>query len=228
MKISDLCEADRPREKLLAKGAQALGNSELLAILLRNGTKEESVIELAHRLLSAADGRLSALSSMSAEAMGRIKGIGQCKAAQLSAAFELGRRFMREGTSAKRKSITCARMVYDLMIPELKGLDHEETWMLAVNSQNYVIKKLRVCVGAQDETLMDVRQILRHALELGASGIFLVHNHPSGEPSPSVADCQQTEKLHKALKSVNIRLIDHIVIANSSFFSFSEECIMLA
>lgn len=223
MKIFELSEVDRPREKLLAKGSDALGDSELLAIILRSGTREESALTLAQKLLKSADGRLSVLSGMSIDSMSRIKGIGQCKAAQIAAALELGRRFMKESGASDKRPITCSRMVYDLLIPDLKGLDHEETWIILVNRQNHPITKTRLSSGGIDSTLIDIRQVLKYALERNALGVFLAHNHPSGNPSPSQADCQQTDKLRKALNTVNLILIDHVIISDNSFYSFADE-----
>lgn len=219
----EMCEAERPREKLLSKGASALGNGELLAVILRGGTHGESALDLAQRLLSMADGRLSALAGMSVEKMSRLSGIGPCKAAEVTAAIELGRRFFMEAPAAVHRPLVTGRMVYDLMIPLLKGLDHEECWAVLLNDHNYETGKLKVTSGGGSSTVLDVRQISRMVLERGASGIFLVHNHPTGNPTPSKADIMQTDALHKALSSVGISLVDHVVVSDGSFFSFAED-----
>ena len=224
MKIIELCEAERPREKMLSKGAEALGTSELLAIIIRNGTRTESALELAQRLLSSAKGSLTALSGMSPAALSRFKGIGSCKAAQIAAALELGRRFMHEKPEGPRRQLCSARSVYDEMIPFLKGLDHEETWIILVNSQNITIDIKRINTGGQDSTIIDIRQILAETLEQKASGVFLVHNHPSGSPVPSSADMIETEKLQNGLTAIGIRLVDHVIITDNSFYSFADEC----
>lgn len=223
MKILEMCEEERPREKLLSKGPSALGNGELLSVILRGGTRGESALDLAQRLLSMADGKLSALANMSSEKMSRLSGIGPCKAAEVAAALELGRRFFLEAPSAVRRPLVTARMVYDLMIPLLKGLDHEECWVVLLNDHNYETGKLKVTSGGSSSTVIDVRQLSRMVLERGASGIFLIHNHPTGNPAPSKADVKQTELLHKALSAVGIALVDHVVVSDGAFFSFAED-----
>lgn len=223
MKIFDLCASERPREKMLCHGASALGNSELLAILLRSGTPEESALDLANKLLSSVDGSLCDLFQMSAESIGSIKGIGPCKATSILAAFELGKRFLQEEASAIRKPVVASRSIYEVMIPFMKGLGHEECWAVFLNERNYITGKEKVNIGALESTVIDVRRIVRRALERNASGIIIVHNHPSGSPQPSTADIKVTEAMHNAADACSLSLVDHVIIANDSFFSFAEE-----
>lgn len=222
MKIHDLDESERPREKLLERGASSLSNGELLAVLLRGGTREQSALELSRTLLSGAGGSLSVLFNTSAQKLLRVPGVGPCKAAGILAAFELGRRFLQEESGPSGRPLVSARMVYDLMIPILKGLDHEECWVIFLNARNCEIGRLRVTSGGSSSTTLDPGQIARAALERGAAGIFLIHNHPTGDPVPSSADVRQTDILQAALRAVGISLVDHVVIADRAFFSFEE------
>lgn len=208
---------------MMARGASSLSNGELLSVLLRNGNSRESALELSQRLLAMADGRLSELFNFPAEKMCSVPGIGFAKASSVLAAFELGKRFLSEGSSVEKKPLVTARMVFDVMLPQLKGLKHEECWILLLNDSSYLTSKQRVTSGGGRATVIDVRQVVRLALDRSASGIILVHNHPSGNPHPSAADIKQTDALHKAAEACAIDLLDHVVICDDCFFSFSEE-----
>ena len=223
MRIKDLDAAERPREKLIARGPAALSDGELLAVLLRGGTPSRSSLELARDMLSEADGRLSVLFNMSAQKLQKMPGIGPCKAAEIQATFELGRRFLQEEAGPGTVPIVSPRMVYNRMIPVLKGLDHEECWVIFLNARNCEISRTRVSSGGGLSTTIDVPQIIRTALERGASGIFLVHNHPTGSPMPSRADIAETERLRNGMRTVGLSLLDHVIVSDSSFFSFAEE-----
>ncbi len=223
MKMKDLCESERPREKMMARGASSLSDGELLAVLLRSGNRRESALDLAQRLLTMSDGHLSELFNLPSEKMCSVPGIGFAKASSVLAACELGKRFLSEGPSVSKKPVVTARMVFDIMIPSLKGLRHEECWILLLNDSSYMISKIRVTSGGGRSTVIDVRQVVRLALDRSASGIILVHNHPSGNPHPSTADVTQTDALHKAAAACAIDLLDHVVICDDCFFSFSEE-----
>ena len=223
MKIKEMGEAERPREKMLSRGPGALSDTELLAILLRGGTPKESALGIARTLLGLTDGRLSALFNMGAEKMMQVPGVGECKAATLLAAMELGRRYLQEESTVVKKPVVTSRMVYDLMIPLMKGLDHEECWIVLLNDRNYMTAKLKVTSGGGRSTTIDVRQILRMALDRGAAGVLLVHNHPTGNPAPSKADIKQTDQIRKGLDAVGITLVDHVIIADDSYFSFCDD-----
>jgi len=223
MKIHELPLDDRPREKLLAKGAAALSNSELLAILLRSGTRYANVIDIARLLLMEADGSLATLSGMSVERMVRLSGIGKEKAATIAATFELGRRFMAEKDDFDHKSINEPDMAYRMLIPKMKGLTHEECWALFLNRSNYVIGTERLSSGGLTSTTMDIPAVVRMAIEKNATGVILSHNHPSGNPRPGKDDILRTEMLRKALNSMDISLLDHIVVCDNRYFSFSKE-----
>lgn len=228
MKIKDLSADERPREKMLARGAGSLSDGELLAILLRSGGRDRSALDLARDLLSLADGQLSVLFNLPQDKMFSLPGIGPGKAASVIAAFELGRRFLLEESSVVKTPIVTARQIFELMIPRLKGLPHEECWILLLNDHGYLVGKSRVSSGGGNMTVIDVRQIIRRALDKGASGLILVHNHPTGNPTPSKADIRQTDALRGGLSAVGLALLDHVVISDDRFFSFNEDRMYLA
>lgn len=223
MRIKDLCPDERPREKLRLRGAKALSNAELLAILLGSGTGGKSVLEVAQELMKTAGGRLNLLGAMPLERLITQKGVGEVRAITLAAALELGRRTFEESAIADKRSLTSPEMVYRLMLPTLKNLDHEECWALFLNKANFLISKEMITSGSLESTLVDTARILKRAIEKQSSHVILVHNHPSGSPLPGPADIHQTECVKRALSSVGISLMDHVVVAEDSFFSFSEE-----
>ena len=223
MKIKDLFRDERPRERLLKNGAGSLSNAELLAVLLRTGTRKMNAVELARNLLEDSDGMIGGIASMSIDRLLKLNGVGPAKAAALAASFELGRRCALESVNTKRKSITSPSSVYRLMIPHMKTLDHEECWVLFLNRSNHLIGREMMSSGGLESTIMDCKSIVRRALEKKASGLILVHNHPSGSPLPGIADIKQTQSLKNALKTCDISLVDHVVVADSSYYSFADE-----
>ena len=223
MRLKDLCLDDRPREKMLEKGPSALSNAELLAIMLRTGTGKMNVVDVARALLSEAEGRLNAISDMSVEKMCTVSGIGVSKAVAIAAAFELGRRCSMELVVKEKVSVSSPKIVFRMMLPLLRGLDHEECWVIFLNRANFVLGKECMSVGGLESTVVDVKAILRRALERKASGVIMVHNHPSGSAMPGQADIKQTAILKKALQTCEIHLIDHVVIAEDSWYSFADE-----
>lgn len=223
MKIKELCMDERPREKMMAKGADSLSNAELMAILLRTGTGKMNVIDVAREALKSADNKLCGIASMPWEKLCRISGIGPSKAVTLAAAFEIGRRCAGESAVESRSAIASPRTVFRMMLPVLKDLDHEECWVLYLNRANFLISKEKVSSGGLDSTTLDSRTIVRKAIEKKASGIILVHNHPSGSAMPGTADINSTKQLDRILKTCEISLIDHVVIAENSFYSFADE-----
>ncbi len=228
MKLKDLCADERPREKMLSKGPAALSHAELLAVLLRSGTGEENVLDLARSLLSAAEGRLSVLSSFPLESFCAFKGIGPAKALTLQAALELGKRTLVELSTPEKRAVRDARDVYSLLIPVLSGLDHEECWAVFLNASGYLLGKELLTSGTLDRTMIDSRQVARRALEKRARSVILVHNHPSGNPAPGESDIRQTDIVRHALSTFDILLLDHVIVAEDSYYSFSEEKITSA
>ena len=223
MKIKELFLDERPRERLLRNGVECLSNVELLAILLRTGTREKNVLELARGLLEDTDGKIGGIASMSIGELMQLDGLGPAKAASLAASFELGKRYSLESSGKKKKPISSPADVYKIMIPHMKSLDHEECWILYLNRGNYLTGKEMMSSGGLESTVMDCKMIVRKALEKKASGIILVHNHPSGNPLPGTADITQTQALKKALSTCDISLMDHVIIAADSYFSFADE-----
>lgn len=223
MKMKELKTEERPREKIIAAGTEGLSNGELVAVLLRNGNRNESALDLGRRLLEEGGGSLTGLFSMSAEKMCGIGGIGPCKSAEICAALELGRRFLEERVLADKRPIVTARMVYDLEIPRYKGLDREICSVLFLNRGNVLTGRSVVSSGSSTSTGVEIKDIVRRAIEARASGIIMVHNHPSGNPVPSEADLRQTQKLKKALSPFDVTLVDHVIICDDRYYSFDEE-----
>lgn len=231
MKILDICESERPREKMLLRGSNTLGNAELLAVLLRTGTRtgtgesavSESAIDIANKLLNLAGGSLLRLAYMSAAEISSVPGIKQGKAVSIIAAMELGRRFMAESPGLTKIPLTDAGMVYDLMRPHLKGLTHEECWIVMLNNARYVTGKKMMTQGGTSSTAIDVKDIVRQALDAKASAIILVHNHPSGNPRPGKADMDETLALKQAAEAMDMLLLDHVIVCDDCYFSFSDE-----
>lgn len=226
MKILELCESERPRERLARQGVRSLADGELLAVLLRTGTRELSALELARRLLGSVDGprKLTALARASAARLAAVPGIGPAKAATLAAAFELGRRMFAEA-SAPGIAIAGPSDICAVMHPRLRGLDHEECWVLFLDASNHLIASEMMTTGGLDSTVLDCRMVVRRALELRAAALVLVHNHPSGNPVPGRADIVMTERLRGACKTFEISLLDHVIIADDCFYSFDEETV---
>lgn len=218
-----MCLDDRPREKMIEKGAAVLSNAELLAILLRTGTKQMNVLEVARTLLRGADGSLDVLAGMSLEELCWTEGVGMSKAIAVAAALELGRRRLSENVSGKRIRISAAKDVFRMMYPIMRDLENEECWVIYLNRANYCLGKERVSSGGGWSTVVDSKYIVRRALEKKASGIILSHNHPSGNAIPSSADINMTRIIQKALKTCDLALVDHVVISSSDYYSFSDE-----
>ena len=223
MKIKELCESERPRERLFSQGAPSLSNGELMAVLLNTGNRGKNVVEMAQEVLSAANGSLITLAGMSLAQLEKVNGIGRSKAATLAACFELGRRLFSERAAYKKFPVVSPQVVYELMIPHLLGLDHEECWILFLNNAQYCTGRHRVSSGGLDSTIIDLKAITRMALDRRASFLILVHNHPSGDPKPSHGDITMTHALNSACKSFGIHLLDHVVVSDSSFFSFADD-----
>ena len=221
--MKDLCEDDRPREKMMRTGAAALSNAELLAILLRTGTGRMNVLEVAREILREADGRLTELAGMSVERLCHVDGIGPGKAMAVAAAFELGRRVAAEDGVERMPQMDSPRRVYMNMLPQLRDIRHEECWVLFLNHANRLIGKEMISRGGLESTPVDKRVILRRALDRKASGIILVHNHPSGNIRPSREDDLLTRQVSQASECMNIRLIDHVILTDGAFYSYADE-----
>ena len=220
--IKNWSQDDQPREKLLNKGKDVLRDAELVAILIGSGNREESAVDLCKRILANTNNNLSALGKLSIKQLMEYKGIGEAKAISIIAALELGRR--RRGEEAlEKKKITSSSSVFELMQPIIGELQHEEFWIIYVNNSNKVIQKNQLSKGGITGTLVDVRLVLKNALEVGATGLILAHNHPSGTLKPSEADKQITQKLKGAAQSLDIKVLDHLIITEKAYFSFADE-----
>ena len=219
--IKNWSENDQPREKLRDKGAASLSDSELIAILIGSGNTSESAVDLSKRILAKADNNLNALGKMSLAQLMEFKGIGEAKAISINAALELGRR--RRSSDFSSLKVTSSASVFELMQPILGELPHEEFWILYLNNSNKIIQKQQLSKGGITGTMVDVRLVLKKALEVGATHLILVHNHPSGSLVPSEADKQVTQKLSMASKSLDITVLDHVIITEKAYFSFSDE-----
>ncbi len=220
--IKNWNEDDRPREKLLLKGRTALSDAELIAILIGSGSRNESAVSLSQRILASADNNLSELGRLSIPELMEFKGIGEAKAISIAAAMELGRR-RRTGEALERKKITSSNSVFEYVQPIIGELPHEEFWILYLNNSNKIIKSAQLSKGGITGTVVDVRLAFKEALQLGAVGIILAHNHPSGTLKPSQADIQLTEKLKTAGDSLDIKVLDHLIITEKAYFSFADE-----
>ena len=215
---------DRPREKMLAKGIGALSDAELLAILISTGTKNQSALDLARAVLSAAGNNLHQLGRFTVPELTRIDGIGEAKAVTIMAALELGRR--RKNADLEQQTVTSSTDAFNLMQPIVGDLTHEEFWVLLLNRGNRLIRKERISSGGISGTAVDVRLILKSALDNLASNLLLVHNHPSGTLSPSSEDRKVTQQVAQAAKLLDINVVDHIIIAANRFYSFADNGLM--
>lgn len=213
---------DRPREKLMQKGAEALTNAELLAILIGSGTPKESAVDLMKRILGDCNNNLNTLGKKSIHQLTEYKGVGEAKAITILAACELGKRRQRE-EAEKRHDIRSSQYIYDYMLPLLQDSDVEEAWVLLLNQNMKLIKAERISHGGISETAVDVRIIMREALLNNATVIALCHNHPSGNARPSRDDDRLTETVKKACQTMRLHLIDHVIITDGAYYSYADE-----
>lgn len=220
--IQEWESVERPREKFLMKGAGALSNAELLAILIGSGYAGENAVELSRRILRSSGNSLSALRKLDFENFRKFKGIGPGKALSIMAAFELARR-MESEPAERQAQIYSSEHAAKAIAPFLRDLGHEECWVLYLNRSNHLIGKERISSGGVSATVIDSRMILKGAMNRLASGIILVHNHPSGNAFPGNEDRIQTQRLKKSAEICEVELIDHIIVAGTGYFSFLDE-----
>ena len=222
MTIKNWADTDKPREKMIAQGKTALSNAELLAILLGSGSADESAVELSRRILASVNNSLTTLGKQSLQQLQAFKGIGQAKAITILAATEMGRRRAAE-TPELQPKIEVAHNVFTLMQPLIGELPHEEFWVLYLNSTNRVIHKARLFSGGITHTTVDVRLLFKTALEQGAIGLILVHNHPSGSTTPSKEDIELTQRVKTAGEMLDIKLLDHVIVTEKKYLSLLDE-----
>ena len=222
MNITDLSLDDRPREKFAAHGAATLSKAELLAILIGSGNTEENAVQLIQRIMNDCQGSLATLGNMGIDSLCRYKGMGPAKAISVLAACELGRRRMAEGMEL-RPQLTSSADIFAYMTPRLKGTPVEECHAILLNNHLRVVGCKLISRGGITGTVVDVRLVLREALLCNATHLALCHNHPSGNPRPSGEDDRLTQKLKAAAATMDLRLIDHIILTDEAYFSYQDE-----
>ena len=216
MKIREMPEDSQPRERLIKNGTQVLSDAELLAIIFQKGTKQENAIDMSNRLISKYG--VDKLSSCSLQELQKIKGIGQAKACQIVALFEFNKR--HNFAKANGKSISRTKDVYDYCSPKLSSLDKEYLMILHLDSKNRVLKDEIISIGTLNNTLIHPREVFKSAIKESSNSIILVHNHPSGDPTPSKADEEMTKRLFDAGDLLGIKILDHVIIGKDEFYSF--------
>ncbi|MFP3833729.1 RadC family protein [Chryseobacterium sp. SIMBA_028] len=222
MSIKFLAEDDRPREKFLQKGKSSLSDSELLAIIMGSGSREESVLELSRKILASVNNSWHQLSLLSVKDLIKFKGVGEAKAISIITALEIGRR--RAGQAIPEKSIIGnSHDAYSILKNQLSDLRTEEFWAIFMNNSNKVIHISQLTQGGISQSIVDVRVLFKIALEHFSTGVIIAHNHPSGSLKPSKEDINITQKIKEAGKVLSIQLLDHIIVTQDSYFSFSDE-----
>lgn len=220
--ITEWADDDRPREKLMKKGATALSDAELLAILIGSGNTEETAVELCRRILNDNHNNLNELARLSISDLERYKGIGEAKAITLISALEIGKR-RRSQEVLERQKITESRDLFELFGSIMEDLNHEEFWVVFLNGANKVMETTNLTKGGMRQTVVDVPILLRLALEKSAHAVAVAHNHPSGESNPSREDLSITQKIKNGCEAIGVRFLDHIIIAGRSYYSFADE-----
>ncbi len=219
--MKNLPETERPREKLLSKGPGALSAAELLAIIIRTGSKNESALSLANSLLSKTMRGIEDIAEMSAEEIKEVKGLGDAKAAQIIAALELGRR--AGSAKFKKFKIKSPSDISDYFINEMAHLKREHFNIVMLDNKNYIIEVYNVSIGSLNSAIVHPREVYRNAIKRSSASIILVHNHPSGDITPSSEDIAITKRLDECGKIVGIKVLDHIIVGENGYFSFKEE-----
>lgn len=227
LRILDLAEEDRPREKLLNKGKAALTDAELLAILIGSGNREKSAVDLSKDILLSASHNLNELARFSVADLIQFPGIGQAKAINIVSALELGRR-RKSADFLQKPRIQSADMAYEVMKPELLDLAQEEFWVIVLNRANYLIKKIKISEGGFSGTVADPKVIFKKALEVNGSNMILVHNHPSGNTNPSEQDIRLTKKLFSAGEMLDLPVLDHLIFTDNSYYSFRDNGLLFS
>jgi DNA repair protein RadC len=223
LSITQWAEEDRPREKLMKKGAQALSNAELLAILIGSGSTKETAVELMKRVLKDCKNNLNTLGKKSIRELCQYNGIGEAKAITVLAACELGKRRQLE-EAEERLDMGSATAIYNLMLPRMQDLDVEEAWIVLMNQHYRLIKDpIRISHGGISETAVDVRIAIKEALLANATILALCHNHPSNNIKPSREDDKLTERVKKACEVMRIHFLDHLIITDGHYYSYHEQ-----
>ena len=222
LNINQWAEEDRPREKLRDLGAEALSDSELLAILVGSGSTKETAVELMKRVLADCQNNLNTLGKKSIRELCEYNGIGEAKAITILAACELGKRRQLE-KAEERKDVGSPTAIYALMHPKMQDLDVEESWVVLMNQKYRLIKAVRISHGGITETAVDVRIIMREAILANATVLALCHNHPSGSPLPSKDDDRLTERVKRACETMRVHFLDHVIVCDGTYYSYHEQ-----
>lgn len=225
MSIKSLAEDDRPREKFLLKGKASVSDSELLAIIMGSGNREESAVELARRILNSVENNWHRLSQLNIKDLMKFKGVGEAKAISIATALEIGNRRSQQEV-LERQKIGSSREAFEILQPHLSDLQTEEFWVIFLNQQNKILYKNCLFRGGIASSVADVRVIFKTAIEHFSTGIIVAHNHPAGSLKPSQQDIDITNKIKEAGKLLDIELLDHLIIAQNQFYSFKEEGIL--
>lgn len=220
--IKHWAEEDRPREKLLTKGKSSLSNAELIAILIGSGTRDKSAVELSREILSFCDNDLHKIAQLGVKDLQQFRGIGEAKAISIVSALEIGRR-RKDSETVKRPQIFASTQAYEYIRGDLLDQLHEEFWIILLKRNNEIIGKEAISKGGVAGTIVDAKILFKKALSHLASSIILVHNHPSGNLEPSKADLALTRKLKEAGKTLDIQVVDHLIIAGKRYMSFADE-----
>jgi len=224
--IKDLPEDERPRERLFKYGAQSLKTSELLAIIIRVGNSKETAVQVSERLLQKYDGNLKRLANETGKQLSKdIKGLGESKSAQIIAAFELGKR-LSAFTGDERPQVSSPADAARIFMPQLRYLSNETFHVLSLDAKNYITKQRRIFEGSLSMSIVHPREVFKFALEESAASIIVVHNHPSGDPTPSKEDIKITKQLIEAGKILDIPVLDHIIIGDGRYTSLKEQGLM--
>ena len=225
MSIKFLAEDDRPREKFVLKGRNALSDAELLAIIMGSGNREDSAVELARKILDSVGNNWHNLSLLQISDLMKFKGIGEAKAISICAALEIGRRRAAQEVPEKIQ-ISSSSDLFKVLHPYLGDLQTEQFWAIFLNQNNRILGKVQLSSGGINQSVVDVRILFKNALEHFATGIVVAHNHPSGNLKPSQEDLKITKQITEAGKLLNIQLLDHIIISQNSYFSFADESLL--
>lgn len=223
--ITSWAEEDRPREKLINWGKSTMSNAELLGIIIGSGNREDTAIDLAKKILARHNNDLGRVAKLKSKDLMKFKGIGLAKAINIIATFELGKRMSRTEIQIP-KQIKSSETGYQYLRPVLEDLDHEEFWVILLSKSNRIISKERISIGGVSATIVDSKIVFSKALDKLASGIILAHNHPSGNLSPSSQDVELTRKLCAAAKLLDMRILDHIILTNNTYYSFADDGIL--
>ncbi|KFC18133.1 MULTISPECIES: RadC family protein [Chryseobacterium group] len=225
MNLKSLAEDDRPREKFLLKGKSAVSDSELLAIIMGSGNRDESAVELARRILNSVENNWHRLSQLSIKDLTKFKGVGEAKAISIATALEIGNRKSQQEV-LERQQISSSKDAFEILQPHLSDLQTEEFWAIFLNHQNKILYKTCLFRGGIASSVADVRVVFKTALEHFSTQIIVAHNHPAGSLKPSKEDINITQKIKDAGKLLDIDLLDHLILTQNNYYSFKDEGIL--